>query len=76
MKDFIGQTLNIGDIVIFAAPSYRMMAFGTIASFSKSGLSCVIKYKNTWNYGKEGMDAEVRQGVDQVIKYVAPKETP
>jgi hypothetical protein len=43
MKDFLGNELAIGDIVIFPQPRYRHLKRGKIVSFHKSKIK--IEYK-------------------------------
>ncbi len=47
-KDFIGNELSIGDVVVFCAPRYRHLCKGVVLSISEQKL--VVEYKNTWHY--------------------------
>lgn len=64
--DFLGNKIEIGDMVIFEAPKYRDFAIGTVVT--KAPKSCQIEYINNWNYS-EGHKEIVRQYYGQVIRY-------
>lgn len=68
-KDFLGNKVDIGNTVIFTAPGYRSLVIGKV--ITKAPKSCQIEYINDWNYpGNGGRKEVVRQGYDQIIKYV------
>lgn len=52
MKDFLGNTLELFDEVVFTAPKYRMFAKGKIIAFTKTKVR--IEYMNTWNHMPPG----------------------
>ena len=64
-EDFLGNKINIGDIVIFEAPKYRDFTIGKV--ITKAEKTCQIEYVNNWNY-PEGKKQIVRQFYCQVIK--------
>jgi hypothetical protein len=38
MKDFLGNTLDINDYVVYVVPAYRMLAIGQISSFTQKNI--------------------------------------
>ncbi len=65
-RDFFGTELSIGDEVAFIAPGYRHLAKGTITKFTDKMV--FITYMNTWNFSKPGVEAEIKQTPDQLVK--------
>ena len=64
-KDFIGNTIKVGDNVVFMRKNYRNFMTGIIESISP--LKVLIAHGKT-NTG----DTETRQFHSQVIKYTPP----
>lgn len=68
--DFQGVELNVGDTVIFTAPSYRSLVRGTIVSFTAKKVR--VSYRNTWNYGLPGMELEYLAEASFLVRAVQP----
>ena len=73
MKDFIGRELDMGDSVIIISPKYRQLVLARIIAFTPKQVR--VAYRNTWNYGKEGMYMELLQWPDQLTKVDGPDLT-
>lgn len=64
--DFVGEELYAGTWVIMMVPNYRMLVKGQVVSFTPKKVR--VKYKNTWNFGKPGVECEILQDACQLVK--------
>lgn len=72
MKDFLGQSLNIGDSVIMIAPNYRHFVRAKVTQFTTKQVR--VAYMNTWHYAEPGYPTELLQQPNQLTKIVAEQE--
>jgi hypothetical protein len=61
MKDFLGNNLEVGDIVVMMRPNYRELIKAKILRFTKC--FAVLSYKTYSDY-----DDEIKQDPRQLIK--------
>lgn len=52
MKDFLGNPLSVGDMVVLTAPKYRHFTKAKILKFTTQKV--LVEFNNTWNFGKNG----------------------
>lgn len=65
MKDYLGNDLSDGDIVVIMRPGYRDLCLAKVLGISPSGKTLYLQYKHhSGNYYNE-----VKQSGNQVIKY-------
>ena len=65
MKDFLGNTLEIGDEVVLTAPQYRHFTKATIIAFTPKKIR--VEYMNTWNHQAPGYRSEYLSEPDFLI---------
>lgn len=66
MKDRFGQELAVGDRVASQARNYRGLLIATVDSFTPQKVR--VKYTNTWNYGKPGVEETFLTEPTNVVK--------
>lgn len=59
MKDFLGNTLEVGDTVVYILPQYRELGKGKILRFTDKFV--ILEVPNRWNN-------TLKQTSDQLIK--------
>lgn len=67
MRDYLGNELAIGDIVVIMRPKYRDLCLAKIDGASSSGRTLYLKYRVQWTSDYRLDD--VKQDTMQVIKY-------
>lgn len=73
-KDYLGNELVVGDVVILVRPNYRDLRLATITKISSTGRTVYLEYTTVYleytNYSK--FTQEVKQEPHQLIKYFKP----
>lgn len=69
MKDFLRQTLEVGDTVILVVPGYRSLTKGKIVRFTKRYV--FINFGNPWPGSAVG--GEIKQEPQQIVKIPLPE---
>lgn len=64
MKDFLGNTIEVGAKVVFIAPNYRQLVKGEIIKITPKKV--LVRYINNWNFST-GTEFEVYQEPQQVV---------
>jgi hypothetical protein len=66
MKDFLGQELSIGDLVVLVIPGYRDFAIGKILRFTKC--YAFVNFPKPWQGAAVGGEGEFKQYPSQLIR--------
>lgn len=65
-KDFLGNTLEIGDEVVTTPKNYRGLVRAKVVAFTPKQVRVV--YMNTWNYGLPGREENFLTGAGSLVK--------
>lgn len=65
-KDFLGRELAVGDEVVVTPKNYRGLIRATVVKMTSQKVR--LAYKNTWNFGKPGVDEEYLVWPTDVVK--------